>query len=130
MALLEVMAGSLGDSCVLFVDPPYTAGGKRAGKRLYAHNEVDHGRLFELLADGKTDFVMTYDRAPEIEALVRKHGFHVVQVEMKNTHHARIYRTRDFSSPSIRPVSPRYGIAEWFGKAVSGVCPRTSVTGA
>ncbi len=91
MALLEVMAGSLGDSCVLFVDPPYTAGGKRAGKRLYAHNEVDHDRLFELLADGKTDFVMTYDRAPEIEALVRKHGFHVVQVEMKNTHHARIY---------------------------------------
>ena len=91
MALLEVMAGSLGDSCVLFVDPPYTAGGKRAGKRLYAHNEVDHGRLFELLADGKADFVMTYDRAPEIEALVRKHGFHVVQVEMKNTHHARIY---------------------------------------
>ncbi len=91
MALLEVMAGSLGDSCVLFVDPPYTAGGKRAGQRLYAHNAVDHGRLFELLADGKTDFVMTYDRAPEIEALVRKHGFHVVQVEMKNTHHARIY---------------------------------------
>ena len=91
MALLEVMAGNLGYSCVLFVDPPYTAGGKRAGKRLYAHNEVDHGRLFELLADGKTDFVMTYDRAPEIEALVRKHGFHVMQVEMKNTHHARIY---------------------------------------
>ena len=90
MALLEVMAGSLGDSCVLFVDPPYTAGGKRAGKRLYAHNEVDHGHLFELLADGKTDFVMTYDRAPEIEALVRKHGFHAVQVEMKNTHHARM----------------------------------------
>ncbi len=91
VALLEVMAGSFGDSCVLFVDPPYTAGGKRAGKRLYAHNEVDHGRLFELLADEKTDFVMTYDCAPEIEALVRKHGFYLVQVEMKNTHHARIY---------------------------------------
>ena len=91
MAFLEVMAGNLGDSCVLFVDPPYTAGGKRAGKRLYAHNEVDHARLFELLADGKADFVMTYDRAPEIEVLVRKHGFHAVQVEMKNTHHARIY---------------------------------------
>lgn len=90
MTLLEVMAGSLGDSCVLFVDPPYTAGGKRAGKRLYAHNEVDHGRLFGLLAHEKTDFVMTYDRAPEIEALVRKHDFHAVQVVMKNTHHARM----------------------------------------
>ena len=87
---LEVLIGSLGDDCVLFVDPPYTAGGKRAGKRLYAHSELDHGRLFELLADRVCDFLMTYDRTPEIEALVRNHGFHTVQVLMKNTHHARI----------------------------------------
>ena len=75
---------------VAFVDPPYTAGGKRAGKRLYAHNQVDHGRLFALLAEHDVDFLMTYDCAPEIVALVNKHGFHAVQVIMKNTHHARL----------------------------------------
>ena len=87
---LEALINSLGDDCVLFVDPPYTAGGKRAGKRLYTHSELDHDRLFELLADGGCEFLMTYDRTPEIEALVRNHGFHTVQVLMKNTHHARI----------------------------------------
>ncbi len=77
-------------STVVFVDPPYTAGGKRAGKRLYAHNEVDHPKLFELLADCGAEFLMTYDRAPEIVSLSEKYGFHAVRVMMKNTHHARI----------------------------------------
>ena len=90
MAMLQMLLGRLGGDCVLFVDPPYTAGGKRAGRRLYSHNEIDHARLFELLAAGRPDFLMTYDRTPEIEALVRKHRFHAVQVVMKNTHHARI----------------------------------------
>lgn len=75
---------------VVFADPPYTAGGKRAGKRLYAHNEMDHPRLFEMLANSGAEFLMTYDGAPEIERLIRKHAFHAVRVLMKNTHHARI----------------------------------------
>ena len=75
---------------VVFVDPPYTAGGKRAGKRLYTHNEIDHHRLFGILADSKSDFLMTYDKAPEIVSLSSKHGFHLVQVTMKNTHHAKV----------------------------------------
>ena len=33
---------------VYFIDPPYTAPGKRAGKRLYAFNEIDHEGLFDL----------------------------------------------------------------------------------
>ena len=33
-----------------FVDPPYTAGGKKAGARLYTHNEIDHEGLFALMA--------------------------------------------------------------------------------
>ncbi len=86
MAVLE----SIPDDAALFVDPPYTAGGKRAGKRLYAHNDIDHARLFALLGERKSDFLMTYDRTPEIETLVREYGFHAVQVLMKNTHHARI----------------------------------------
>ena len=75
---------------VAFVDPPYTAGGKRAGSRLYRHFEVDHARLFGTLANSSIEFVMTYDCAPEIVSLVRKHGFYAVRVAMKNTHHAEL----------------------------------------
>ena len=97
MTLLE----SAPTGAVMFVDPPYSAGGKRAGQRLYAHNQLDHARLFTLLANTNTDFLMTYDRSREIENLVRTHGFRAVQVAMKNTHHARvpelvITRTRMF----------------------------------
>lgn len=74
-----------------FVDPPYTAaGGKRAGSRLYAHNEVDHQRVFRVLADSGADFLMTYDCSEEIVDLVDRFKFHAAVVEMKNGHHARI----------------------------------------
>ena len=75
----------------VFVDPPYTgAGGKRAGKRLYAHNTVAHSRIFEALAAAGTDFLMTDDRSQEVLDLVSRFGFNAVVVEMENTHHARI----------------------------------------
>ena len=90
LQLLESLLGSSNSTTAIFVDPPYTAGGKRAGKRLYAHNEVNHLGLFSILADSKQDFLMTYDYAPEIVALIDKHGFSVVQVTMKNTHHAKV----------------------------------------
>lgn len=79
-----------GQALAAFIDPPYTAGGKCAGRRLYAHNEIDHERLFAMLADSRIDFLMTYDCAPEIIALVAKYHFHAVQVVMKNTHHAKL----------------------------------------
>ena len=89
--LLETQLPESDRDTVVFVDPPYTApSGKRAGRRLYAHNEVDHRRLFGILADGGADFLMTYDEAPEILDLVREHGFHAMRVMMRNTHHARI----------------------------------------
>ena len=88
MRLLEEFAGTPGS--VVFADPPYTAGGKRAGRRLYTHHQIDHPRLFQLLADTATDFMLTYDHAPEIAALVRRYKFHAVQVTMKNTHHDRV----------------------------------------
>ena len=75
----------------VFVDPPYTApSGKRAGRRLYSRNEIDHRRLFWILADRGVDFLMTCDDAPEIRDLVRRHGFAAVRVEMKTGHHARV----------------------------------------
>ncbi len=89
LALLESISWQKSDS-VFFIDPPYTAGGKRAGKRLYAHNDLNHARLFEALDERDACFLMTYDRSPEIEQLIERHQFHAVQVLMKNTHHARI----------------------------------------
>ena len=88
MRLLEEHAATPGT--VVFADPPYTAGGKRAGQRLYIHHRIDHPRLFQLLADSRADFMLTYDHAPKIAELVRRHNFHAVQVTMKNTHHARL----------------------------------------
>lgn len=88
MELLETFAELPG--AVAFIDPPYTAGGKRAGNRLYAHHQLDHRRLFKVLAEAPVEFLMTYDCAPEIADLIEEHGFHAVEVVMRNTHHARI----------------------------------------
>lgn len=75
---------------VFFIDPPYTAGGKRAGSRLYTHCEVNHDRLFSLCEKLRGDFLMTYDNAEEVSALADKHGFATKPVAMKNTHHAEM----------------------------------------
>ena len=88
MKLLETLGGL--EEAAVFVDPPYTAGGKRAGKRLYSNHEVDHSRVFRMLADSNANFLMTYDRAPEIVDLINDHSFSAVEVTMKNTHHARL----------------------------------------
>lgn len=90
MALLESVLATQGNRMAVFVDPPYTAGGKRAGRRLYAQHALDHAKLFELLHECGTEFLMTYDEAPEIVDLIRKHGFRAVRVVMKNGHHNRI----------------------------------------
>lgn len=74
-----------------FIDPPYTAGGKKAGSRLYTHNEIDHEGLFALMASVQGTVMMTYDDAPEVRELADRHGFRIELVPMKNTHHAIIY---------------------------------------
>lgn len=71
-----------------FIDPPYTAGGKNAGNRLYAHHSLDHDRLFALCSGLSGDFVMTYNNAHEVRQLAARHGFAARPVAMKNTHHA------------------------------------------
>jgi DNA adenine methylase len=74
-----------------FIDPPYTAGGKKAGSRLYTHNEIDHEGLFALMSRVRGSVMMTYDDAPEVREMALRNGFRVEQVPMKNTHHAIIY---------------------------------------
>lgn len=73
-----------------FIDPPYTAGGKRAGARLYKYSELNHKELFDLCGSIKGDFVMTYDNAAEVIALTNRFKFDVRPISMKNTHHAEM----------------------------------------
>jgi len=73
---------------IYFIDPPYTAGGKKAGKRLYRHYELDHEQLFCICGTLKGDFLMTYDNAEEVKQMARHHGFQMRLLPMKNTHHA------------------------------------------
>jgi DNA adenine methylase len=77
-------------NAAFFIDPPYTAGGKKAGARLYTHHTLDHEKLFELATRITGDLLMTYDFADEVLTLAVKHGFQTRTVAMKNTHHAQM----------------------------------------
>lgn len=70
-----------------FIDPPYTV----AGRRLYVHSEIDHGKLFAAVAKVKGDFLMTYDDASPIRELAAAFGFDTHKIPMKNTHHTLMY---------------------------------------
>lgn len=72
---------------IYFIDPPYTAGGKKAGKRLYKHYDLDHEHLFTVCETLKGDFLMTYDNAEEVKQMARHHGFQMRLIPMNNTHH-------------------------------------------
>jgi DNA adenine methylase len=74
------------DAC-FFIDPPYTAGGKKAGRRLYTHNEIDHEALFKVMAKVKGSVMMTYDDTLEVRKLALEHKFRLRSIPMKNTHH-------------------------------------------
>ena len=73
---------------IYFIDPPYTAGGKKAGKRLYKYFEIDHARLFTICESVRGDFLMTYDNANEVKSMARAHRFQMRLIPMMNTHHA------------------------------------------
>ncbi len=76
--------------CVFFIDPPYTAGGKKAGKRLYSYFDLDHAALFDFCKDIAGDFLMTYDNASEVHALAQQRKFATRLIPMKSTHHAEM----------------------------------------
>jgi DNA adenine methylase len=71
---------------IFFIDPPYTAGGKNAGKRLYRHSKLDHEKLFSLCQSLKGDFLMTYDNADEVREMACRYGFAMRLIPMTNTH--------------------------------------------
>jgi DNA adenine methylase len=89
-AFTEIESRKHEAGAVFFIDPPYTAGGKSAGSRLYTHSIIDHDRLFACCAELAGDFLLTYDNAPAVLELARKYGFQTKPVAMKNTHHAEM----------------------------------------
>ena len=89
MSLIDLSKDS--PTTAFFIDPPYTAAGKRAGRRLYDHNEIDHEDLFESMSTVKGSFMMTYDESEEIIRMARARGFSLAKVPMKNTHHDLLY---------------------------------------
>ena len=78
------------EDVVFFIDPPYTAGGKRAGSRLYTHSVLDHEELFRIVSTICGDFLITYDNADELYDLARQYNFDTQLVAMKSTHHAEM----------------------------------------
>lgn len=91
MKVLPALLHGWGRRAAVFLDPPYTSkSGKCAGSRLYSHAVVDHAGLFSVLAEHDSNFLMTYDTAPEIIDLVRHHDFDAVGLSMKNTHHNQL----------------------------------------
>jgi DNA adenine methylase len=68
------------------IDPPNTAGGKGAGKRLYRYHQLDHLEPWRLAA-GLGDAVMTCGISDEVQRLAMEHRFQVLPISMKSTHH-------------------------------------------
>jgi DNA adenine methylase len=82
---LEVIKNNLNKNNIFFMDPPYTAGGKKAGGRLYTHHELNHELLFSL-SKHIDCFLMTYDVSEKIENLAKEYNFSIKKIPMKNTH--------------------------------------------
>ncbi len=66
-------------TCALFIDPPYTV----TGRRLYRHSDLDHARLFRILAESRCEFLMTYDNSAEIQELAKENSFDYEEVLMQ-----------------------------------------------
>jgi DNA adenine methylase len=75
---------------VFFIDPPYSAGGKCAGERLYSHHQLDHEELFGVTSTLTGDFLMTYSNDDTVLGLARQHNMETKTVSMKSSHHAKI----------------------------------------
>ncbi|MDU5232358.1 DNA adenine methylase [Actinomyces sp.] len=82
----------------MFVDPPYTAAGKKAGSRLYSHSVVDHKRLFDLIDEHAKSALLTYDDTPEIRAKAAEYGFSVGNVAMTSTHNVVMHELTIFKN--------------------------------
>lgn len=88
--LAELRAAGTQPDLIVFIDPPYSAPGKGAGKRLYSHWMLDHEELFSLASQMRGDVLMTYDDTASVRTLAASFGFEVERVAMRNAHHRRM----------------------------------------
>ncbi len=88
--LLEMARHAEDPGTVTFIDPPYTAAGKKAGSRLYRHSELDHRALFNIATSMQGDILLTYDNAEGVQLLASRRGLATEAIAMKSTHHARM----------------------------------------
>lgn len=87
---LDIIPSINQETTALFLDPPYTAGTKKAGSRLYRHSEVDHTALFCLTARHRGPSLMTYENEKAVRQLAEQFGFQQQAIAMKNTHHVKL----------------------------------------
>lgn len=86
--------------CAFFVDPPYTANGKGPGFRLYRFAEIDHEKLFGLLAQLSGACFVTYHPTAPVKRIGEQFGFTSSTTGMRTTHH-RHRRELVFLRPRI-----------------------------
>lgn len=87
---------STNPDALFFIDPPYP----EAGKRLYAHSDVDHEEVFRMASEASGDALITYDNSEEIKEYAEEYGFEVEPILMSTTHHREKYELiicQDFS---------------------------------
>lgn len=85
-ALDYILQYSECNDTIFFVDPPYTASKKNAGKRLYRYFNVDHNKLFNILGTVNSPFMLTYDYDENIINMAKSHGFQFEKIPMTGTH--------------------------------------------
>jgi len=88
MAVMQRLSKDTG--AVHFIDPPYTAAGKKAGRRLYNYFDIDHERLFDIASAVSGDVLLTYDDADGVRDLALQHEFEIETVAMQSTHLAKM----------------------------------------
>lgn len=83
--LQEAAKKKSGKTTAYFIDPPYA----NAGRRLYAHNEVDHRKLFDVVSKLRGKILMTYENTPEVRKLAAEFHFQVETVDMRSRLHRK-----------------------------------------
>lgn len=102
---IEVLRDHADDqNAAAFVDPPYVM----AGKGFYGEWEVDHSAIFDVLAHWKGFWLMSYDSAPEIRRLLKKHRFVYREAPMR-TNKGKVKKELIMRSASVlRHENPKW----------------------
>ena len=74
------------DEVRFFVDPPYPIEDYPLRRRLYTYNQLNHQRLFAVLASVPHDFLMTNDDSRFIREIGREANFLLTSIRMRNAH--------------------------------------------